>query len=86
MKGWTKGSASDAGRYAKILRWKSGYKTRRLTWVQIANRLGEEDTSYCRRKYSKALDILTGIVYGAEASPIQGVLELDTSEEQGEIL
>ena len=74
------------GDYARILRWKSGYKTRRLTWVQIANRMGEEDPSYCRRKYSKALDILPGIVYGAGASPIQGVLELDTSEEQGEIL
>lgn len=81
-----KGLHRMPGDYAKILRWKSGYKTRRLTWVQIANRMGEEDPSYCRRKYSKALDILTGIVYGAEASPIQGVLELDTSEEQGEIL
>lgn len=81
-----KGLQRMPGDYARILRWKSGYKTRRLTWIQIANRLGEEDPSYCRRKYSKALDILTGIVYGAEASPIQGVLELDTSEEQGEIL
>lgn len=81
-----KGLQRMPGDYARILRWKSGYKTRRLTWVQIANRLGEEDTSYCRRQYSRALDILTGIVYGAEASPIQGVLELDTSEEQGEIL
>lgn len=80
-----KGLHRMPGDYAKILRWKSGYKTRRLTWTQIANRMGEEP-SYCRRKYSKALDILTGIVYGAEASPIQGVLELDTSEEQGEIL
>lgn len=81
-----KGLQRMPGDFAKILRWKSGYKSRRMTWHQIANRLGEEDPSYCRRKYSKALDILTGIVYGAEASPIQGVLELDTSEEQGEIL
>ena len=80
-----KGLQRMPGDYARILRWKSGYKTRGLTWTQIANRMGEEP-SYCRRKYSKALDILTGIVYGAKASPIQGVLELDTSEEQGGIL
>lgn len=81
-----KGLHRMPGDYAKILCWKSGYKTRQLTWTQIANRMGESDSSYCRRKYSRALDILTGIVYGAEASPIQGVLDLDTSDEQNEIL
>lgn len=81
-----KGLQRMPGNCAKILRWKSGYKSRRLTWHQIANRLGEADTSYCRRRYAEALDILTGIVYGAEACPVQGVLDMDTSEDQEKIL
>lgn len=81
-----KGLKRMPGDYAKILRWKSGYQGRRMSWHQIANRLGEADTSYCRRRYAEALDILTGIVYGAEACPVQGVLDMDTSEDQEKIL
>lgn len=81
-----KGLQRMPGDCAKILRWKSGYKSRRLTWHQIANRLGEDDISYCRRRYSEALDMLTGIVYGVNASPVQGVLDIDTSPEQEQIL
>ena len=81
-----KGLQRMPGDCAKILRWKSGYKSRRMTWHQIANRLGENDPSYCRRRYNEALDILTGIVYGVDASPVQGVLDIDTSSDQDQIL
>lgn len=73
------------GDYEKILRWKAGFDRHRLTWHQIGNRLNE-DSSYCRRRYDEGIDILTGIVYGAEAFPVQGVLEMDTSQDQEEIL
>lgn len=73
------------GDYEKILRWKAGFERHRLTWNQIGNRLNE-DSSYCRRRYDEGIDILTGIVYGAEAFPVQGVLDLDTSQDQEEIL
>lgn len=73
------------GDYEKILRWKAGFDRHRLTWHQIGNRLNE-DSSYCRRRYDEGIDILTGIVYGAEAFPIQGVLDMDTSLEQEKIL
>lgn len=73
------------GDYEKILRWKAGFDWHRLTWNQIGNRLNE-DSSYCRRRYAEGIDILTGIVYGAEAFPVQGVLDVDTSQEQAEIL
>lgn len=81
-----KGLSMMPGDYAKILKWKSGYKSRRMTWNQIAHRLNCGDASYYRRRYSEALDILTGIVYGVEAAPIQGILDLDESEEQSQIL
>lgn len=81
-----KGLQRMPGDCAKILRWKSGYKCRRMTWSQIAHRLGENDDSYCRRRYSEALDMLTGIVYGVDASPVQGVLDMDVSSDQEQIL
>ena len=73
------------GDYERILRWKAGFEHHRLTWNQIGNRLNE-DSSYCRRRYDEGIDILTGIVYGAAAFPIQGVLDMDTSLEQEKIL
>lgn len=73
------------GDYEKILRWKAGFEHHRLTWNQIGNRLNE-DSSYCRRRYDEGIDILTGIVYGAAAFPVQGVLDMDTSLEQEKIL
>ena len=38
------------------------------------------------RILDEGIDILTGIVYGAAAFPIQGVLDMDTSLEQEKIL
>lgn len=81
-----KGLALMPGDQSRILKWKAGYNCRRMTWNQIAHRLNCGDASYCRRRYSEALDVLTGIVYGVEAAPIQGVLDLDDSEEQSRIL